>query len=539
MQQVLRSNLNAANFPFTSPWMGRSIILPQWDQNYERTISSAADQDKDKGIPQVFYMHNCMPTPQGFQSVGFEKVVKGIGVTNFDQCFTIRDSAENKMLFSPSSGKNYVYDVPVGSWASINPITPTLLPARALVTHAYIHANTYIYYEKYGCFKYNSTTKQMDPITLNGLVTATIRGICHAAGYMVAFDVNNTAYWSSATVETDFIPSLVTGAGSGAITELRGRIIGILPINSGFMVYTTNNVVSATFSGNVRYPFIFKEVETSCGIQDIESVTYDADWSEHYTWSSSGVQKVNKAAAAFVYPEVTDFITSKLFEDFDETSLLFTVTKMTTEMKTKLTIIGRFFIFSYGIDTLTHALVFDTALKRWGKVKIDHADCFEYTYPNFYGTRTYGQLLGYSYADLLGTSYGELSSGQNTGQTPKKIVGFLQQDGTIQLLDYDLTLSAPGVFMIGKYQFTRSRLFTLQSVEVENPGLNGNFDAYALVSTDGKNLPIVPVPLYNQINTQNLKTYLAKLTGINATVLFVGAFYLDTILIRFTKHGQR
>ena len=148
--RTMRGNLGAANFPFVSDFQGRTIIIPQYDQNYDRQLNSSADPDRDKGVPQVFYMHNCMPSEQGYQSIGFESKIPAMAppVTDFDQYLLLRDSSENKALYVPASGQNYVYTVPSGIWKSVSPLGVGSFPSTGLVTVAYIHKRTLVYYEK-------------------------------------------------------------------------------------------------------------------------------------------------------------------------------------------------------------------------------------------------------------------------------------------------------------------------------------------------------------------------------------------------------
>jgi len=35
--------------------------------NFNRQVQSTEDTDKDRGIPQIFYGHNIVPTGQGFR----------------------------------------------------------------------------------------------------------------------------------------------------------------------------------------------------------------------------------------------------------------------------------------------------------------------------------------------------------------------------------------------------------------------------------------------------------------------------------------
>ena len=49
---------------------GRSVIVPQIDQNYDRRVDPTGEQ-KTPGIPQALYLENVLPTVEGYQSVGF------------------------------------------------------------------------------------------------------------------------------------------------------------------------------------------------------------------------------------------------------------------------------------------------------------------------------------------------------------------------------------------------------------------------------------------------------------------------------------
>jgi len=83
--------------------------------------------------------------------------------------------------------------------------------------------------------------------------------------------------------------------------------------------------------------------------------------------------------AQIVLPEITDFLAGKVFEDFDEVTKELSLTELTATMKKKTKFISsRYLIVSYGITEFTHALIYDIALERLGKLKIAHVDCFEY-----------------------------------------------------------------------------------------------------------------------------------------------------------------
>lgn len=545
--QWVRCNLAAASFPFATTLMGRTIILPQFDMNFDRTVQATVpDVERDKGIPQAFYMHNCMPTAQGYQSIGYNNTVAPfVGKTDFDSAFPIQNSATQRFLFVPAVGKNYIFDAVVGAWASVSPFPVGTVRDSVIVTVATVQAQSYIYYANYGCFTYDSVLKVLTPVALAGLVAANTRGVCEANGFMIAWD-GTTVAWSNPAVPTDFVPSVLTGAGGGAVGDAMGQIIACLPISGGFLIYCEKNVVAAKFTSNFRAPFVLTEVPGSGGISSPEQVSWQANLAEHYSWTTVGLQKLSLTQSAEIFPEATDFLAALIYEDFDEASLTFSMTYLSTPLSMKVALIGdRYVVMSYGVayPNFTYALVYDLSLKRWGKLKINHRDCFQWNNPNLYGGLTYGQLtMTYGGFGPI-TTYGDLLTSIQTPDVPKKTLAFLQQDGTVVVVDFDYSEEdANGVLMIGKFQHQRNKFLVHQSTDVETvrhgPVDMNNFKMYVIASLDGKDtLP----PVLGVIQNYGAlgRRYNKRITGMNFSDLFIGSFNLTSMLINYTLGGDR
>ena len=115
-------------------------------------------------------MHNCMPTSQGYQSIGYKQLLAAFpgNATDFDLGLQIFSNNGNKCLFVPAArGKNYVFDAMVGMWASVSPFPAGTVPANCQVTTAFIAGITYIYYANYGCFQYNDSTSKLSILSLS------------------------------------------------------------------------------------------------------------------------------------------------------------------------------------------------------------------------------------------------------------------------------------------------------------------------------------------------------------------------------------
>lgn len=502
-QQVYRANLSAKTFPFLSENWGRSVIVPGPDNTYNFKVASPEDQDKDAGIPQIYYCHNVLPFGQGFQAIGFNTITSPIPGKTFATQFLLRDAQDNKVYLGLTTDWNLYISYGL-TW-----VYKMTLPPGSYLTTAYVSGKTYIWAIGVGCYYYDFSTAAFVSVTLTGLTVATILGIAPSFGYLIAWTKNSVA-WSSTSDPTDFTPSLTTGAGGGGVEGAKGAITVCLPHTLGFMVYTTSNVVVAMYSGNARYPFQFREIVNSGGCASQELVSYDANTGNHYAYTTSGMQLISTQAGQTVFPELTDFISGQLFEDFDESTLTFSSTALLTTMAKKLTVVAdRYIVLSYGISSLTHALVYDMIQKRWGKLKIPHVDCFEFQLTN-----------------------------PGVFEIPKQSLAFLQADGTIKIASFSLTASsASGCILLGKYQYVRARLLQLDQIDIENVH-SSNFSLKVLTALDGKN-GVFTTPTAGPGSVGLQKSYYTRAIGMNHSILCLGNFNLASLVLTFNVHGKR
>lgn len=539
---TMRANLSSAIFPFATEFWGRSIISHGLDQNYDQSSINAPGVVIDKGIPQAFYMHNVVPTNQGFQSIGYSQFVPAFAppATDFDQVYPIQTASGGKFLFVPAAGKNYIFDANTGIWASVSPFAPGTVPSNVQVSTAFVHGETYIFYANYGCFKYDPVLLVMTPVTLTGLSIPTTLGICAANNYMIAYNGTSIA-WSSTTDPTLFTPSLTTGAGGGSVNEAKGQIIAALQLSGGFAIYCELNIVFAKYSGNVNFPFVTKEIPGSAGISDLHKVSWQSNLASHVAWTAAGLQQVGPAQAEDIYTELSDFIGAKIFEDFDEGTLTFSSEYLGTQLWIDVNVITeRFLVVSYGkvFNQFTHAIFYDIGLKRYGKFKINHVDCFEWNFPNLSGFITYGKLSATAYGDLSGTTYAQLGSNVSPPKTFRQSLCFLQADGTVKSVVFDASeLTADGVLLAGKFQLARNNWLQHEGTEIDIVGSGNTFNYYIMPTLDGKTLKPA-IPCYLAVNGSRTREYLKTVVGQNVSALFVGQFNLTSLVMTFTDAGS-
>lgn len=536
-----RGALNAAMFPFLSSLQSRTVIQPQLDNNVRTTQAFyGTAESADYSIPQLMFCENVLPTAEGLMSVGYETIIEGLpGAADFDQAITLRDADENNFLFCPAGGLNYIYTANSGTWTSTNPISAE----GAAVSRAYVNGRTFICYDGLGVYEYDTALGTFNKLTLIGLTDADVHCIGASSNYLIAA-TDITVYWSSLVNPLDFTPSITTGAGYSIPQDVKAKITAIVGTAGGFLVYTAKNTVAAVYTNNIRAPFTFKEVSNAGGLESYEQTTSDQNSGPQYAWTTGGMQKITPQGSEPVSAEIDDFFAGKLYETFDSVSKLITVNTITdTEFSVKVTYVGsRFLVISYGVDSsglFQYALVLDTTLKRWGKLKITHVDCFNYPYPNLFGDLSYDDLEDVSYDDLGDASYDDLAHGLTSKQPSKKTLAFLGADGQVQLalMNYDKS-DENGVVIFGKFQLVRARMLTCQLLELEGIWGTGDSLVTLLASLDGKNLDQA-VPMQVLRETQNYKKYAKRLTGLNLGILIEGAFALSSYLMEVTADGDR
>lgn len=544
-QYPLRVALNNANFPFIMELWGRSIIVPQFDQNFDRTTINAPGVIIDKGIPQAFYLHNVMPTTQGYQAIGYvDGTDPGAAGSlppdpNMDQAFIIQHTTGSRFIFVPGGGQNFVYDGTLLRW--IKCTTTPGVSGNTLITVAMVQGQSYIFYQQIGCFKYDPATQNLVAVTLTALDVSKILGICSANGYLIAWSDVNVA-WSSLSTPTDFTPDLTTGAGGGAINDAQGKIKVCLPLSGGFVVYCDLNAVGGRYSGNINFPFVFKEIPGSAGIRHPNDVSYHSNLSYHILWSGNGLQQLTLISSALQYPEAADFLAQKVFEDFNDITLTFTTEYLDVPLNLHLTIISaRFLVISYGkvAPIFTHALVFDIALNRWGKMKIDHVHCFQYTFPTINAGQTYADLAGTTYHGLANTTYADLANEiiPLSQDEFKQSFAFLQSNGAVKLADFDFSgQKANGVLLLGKYQFQRTQRIEHQVAEFDVVNDGANFSYFIIPTQDGKTLG-TPINGFRCKSGPKTALFKKQVNAYSLAALLTGQFNITSVTFTFTMGG--
>jgi len=511
-QQDYKINLQDTDFTMLSDQQSRTVI---GGSAREATSSEGVTENR----PGIAYCHNVMPTKYGMKSIGFKEAVPAI-VGLADEVNDIKtmygDQGTRVELTWDENGNTYALVHNTTAWIAIPTPTPDYTGAtfiNAKVTIATVNGIGYLFYQGLACYTYNESTNELEEATLTGLGIATITGITAYAGYLVAFTRKAIA-WSSTIDPTDFTPSAVTGAGGGKIDAIDGLILIVIPNSLGIVIYSRNNAVAGTYTGNIQYPFKFREIESSRGGSVLNRVSYEDNSRVQYTFDDAGLQSIDSQRATNILPAVSDFLTGRKIETYNTTTDVFDVNEIPEpyNIRKKIKFISaRYLVISYGdsrVSDQSHALIYDITLKKVGKVLISHRDSFEYVWP---GT---------------------------TGDQAKHSIAFLLSDGSIETVDFDDDHVSDGVLILGKLQYTRTRMMTLLAAEVENVESGASFLLSDRLSLDGKVVSST-VSGYEAHNVDDLRVYNFHLTGKNHSLLLEGKFHATSVQISYTLNGRR
>lgn len=528
-QASFRGNLQTAAFPLLSTLSGPTVIDQGADQTYIPDVSSGGEIPKDRGVPQAFYCHNIMPSVYGYQTVNYTQFIAAPAspavFSDIALCYATRGTIEptptgfrsyigiGKEI---SSGDNFLYvvDVDFFNWRKITGGQPASIPDGTILTTANVNGVTYLFLSGIGAFFYDDTIDMLLPRTLDGLDISEILGIASSNGYMFAWTASSVA-WSSVVDVEDFVPSDTSGAGGGSLQEAEGRIVVVRPTNLGFIIYTEGNAVSATYSGNEDFPWVFKAISSTGGVSSKEQVTVDQVNGSHYAYTTSGMQTISHVKASTVLVNVTDFLGGNQFEDFDTSTNEFTEVVFSGIYKRQISLIGdRYLVVSYGLPTstfFTHAIVTDLVQARMGKLKFPHVFCFDRV-------------------DLT----------EGVVDLSRKSIAFMSSDGVCDFVDFDLNNPAPSdsVLILGKFALARSNTVELQEAVLENIQTGTIFSCDSYTSFDGKNLGTA-IPGFLLDQSINQRHYLFDSgEGVNVSLRLKGTFNLISYSLRLKSGGR-
>ena len=555
-QYPYRASVDTEALPFATRYAGRTIIQPQLDQYQQANLSGGiTDITANKGIPEVYFIQDVLPTRQGIKSVAYQKVLKGLsGVTNFDRVQAVKDFADNLgFLGTTTDGRSFLISSFSPSWTEV---TPAGAPSTSELSTATVTGQTYICYPKFGIYNVDLAAASLVSVSISwgttvdsngvGVNNASINSICDCYNFLICTD-GYTVYNSSATDPLDFdvFSGLITGAQSQVPTDIQGNIVALVKVGIGWCAFTETNVVSAQWSGNIQYPWVFRPSLNSGGIDSITKVTTGGPEGSVYAWTSAGLQQINVLKSQVVFATLTDYLSSRFYEYWDSINNIPVEEQLSSDMNIRLQWTGsRYLVVSYGPSNLEQAYIYDSDLKQWGKLAVPHVAAIDLIIKADGNKHSYADLAGNAYASLYSLAFSELTTISQSAASVKRTMGILQADGTllIPVMDeYNYTANA--VALLGYYRLVRQELLTIQQVNIENVDTQNYNFILQLVASQMANVPQVTSTFDTyDINVEggsSIEAYYGYSVGIDHALVLMGSFSIASLEFWFTRDGRR
>lgn len=448
------------------------------------------------------------------------------GITNIDVTFY----ADNTVKYSHGnvdSYENLTVVVPAGFESPAGPenFSTTSVRGECFVCIIRVDGTTHIYRVTFDTVTSNLVFTEVTATIKTSLGLAfnmdNIVAIAGSYNYLILL-TPDSVLWSSTTTPTDFAPSLVSGAGSERIGNLKGDINFAREHVLGLILYTNGNAVSMLYTGNVRYPWKFREIDSSAGYTYSQQVAGDTNSNTQFGLSNAKtVQAINTTAAEIIAPEASNFFErTTRWDSFNYSTNVFNILStggeydfLSVDGKYRVWyVLDRYVLIAYEHSTVTYGLyhnllVFDFVLSRFGKIRR-------------------------AFHTVLSNEYGMYLVNYNTHLKLK-----------ILFDTYDLDAIHEGVILLGKFAVTRDRFITLDEVSFESRNTDGvpadiAVLIYPTLNGNKFETPVVPV-LDNVRSDEMMKSYKCRVSGQNFSILAKGAFDLNTIDMRVHQDGTR
>jgi hypothetical protein len=562
--QRFKVALNNARFPLLSTKAQQAVFVPGLD-SAPRTprIFMGADESIDHNLAQVIYSENVMPSSEGIRSVGYSQLIAPTVNGDFDSIFALRDAAENTVLYSPAGGQNYVYDTVAGAWTA-DPIEDVFaktlhadsVPATSRVTYAYVDGKTFVCFSRLKSNEGSPTDMSImfwdgASLTPAGSLIATppfpvgeIDGIASSNGFLLIWSELSVAWAPFNGTAFDFAPYLngnFTGAGAQVPEDIQGNIRAIVTMAGGFAMFTDRNAVGASYySQSLASPWVFREIGDAGGLESYEQATVEGTLSSVYAYTTVGFQRISLNSAESVLPDISDFVANRKIERYRYDLRELYEAAVTLDFFTKITnIANRYVVISYGTfpKIFSYAIVYDLALKRWGKLRMVHRDCFYYAYGVRTADLTYAMLgdVPYDHPDL--TTYDATTQQSNAFTAAQHGLAFLKETGEVIVADWsdgERDTEDTAVAIIGRVQLTRAANTQLNRATVAGL-VSGSI--YVQPSYDGYNLfPAEEMTEVASAGALAVKGCLIDCMNFNLVVH--GTFALSTIILEATDSGK-
>lgn len=297
----------------------RSFLVTDPEAFYENQMVSQREDSPEKMLPIVAYEgYNFLPTLYGYRSY-FDATSKlDIG--------SLASRCDRIVLYQFANYQNILVALcEDGIWTNSGGTAAEVWNHRITLSapgvglylewtfcvientlYMYRQGNSVVYTITQTSYGLGNPVQSITPSFLN--MTGQM-GIFRANGRLGFWDSANSVSWSSLFSFTDFTPSLETLAGFATFNDVLGRIVTIKASGSGFIIYSTKNIVGVSYNDTGSVLFSAKTIAEIAGIWTSKQVCTGAVDTEQFAYTNTGIKHISQGfKIEDIFPGVYDFL---------------------------------------------------------------------------------------------------------------------------------------------------------------------------------------------------------------------------------------
>ena len=279
--------------------VSRSAIITDPEAFYENLMSTGQEDAPEKTMPIVAYEgYNFLPTVYGYRS--YFDVTPKVDIqalpSKCDKLINFQLSDYSNFLIALTESGIYSNPGKVSNAAWTLEVSKTAPPVGQYKEWTYCVIENKLYMYRQGDstahVKSNIPASSITTLTPSFLNMSGQMGIFRANGRLGFWDSANSISWSSLFDKTDFTPAIETLAGNVTFNDVLGRIVSIKASGSGFVIYSTKNIVGAAYSTGGSILFDAKTIAETAGIWSSKQVCTGVLDTEHYAYTNTGIKHI-------------------------------------------------------------------------------------------------------------------------------------------------------------------------------------------------------------------------------------------------------
>lgn len=296
----------------------RSAIIIDPEAFYGNLMATGQEDSPERTIPIVaFEGYNFLPTSYGYRS--YFDVTSTLDIEEL----TVR--CDHILLYQFANYSNILVALcEDGIWTNsggasgepwVKRVAHDIPEVGQYLAWTYCVIENVLYTYRQGKPVVNKlTSTSFGPVTFTSITPTFLNmegqmGIFRANGRLGFWDSANSVAWSSLFDFSDFTPAIETLAANAIFNDVLGRIVHIQGFGSGFLIYSTKNIVGARYSTEGSLLFFAKSIAEQAGIWTAKQVCIGPVDNEQFAYTNTGLKHISAdMAVKDIFVGIYDFL---------------------------------------------------------------------------------------------------------------------------------------------------------------------------------------------------------------------------------------